>query len=410
MPIRQSRLRLPTESATRFGGVPTAPGPLRGLTVALLTAAMLLTGFGAVMVQSAGQVITIASGGTPLAGLLRQGGYAAVGIGLMLVLSRTPTARLRRGAWPLLAVGLCLQLLVYTPLGYEAGGNRNWLRLGPLSAQPAEFMKFVLLVWIASVLAAKAPLLHRWWHVVIPILPVVALSMFINILGGDLGTLMIITALLFGSLFFSGVRLRFLGAIAVVAAAGIAVMTLIKPNRVIRIVQFIEIDCLSDVEHAQGMCWQSLNGFWALAHGGVFGAGLGNSTAKWSWLPEAETDFIYAIIGEETGLIGAAAVLLAFVVITGALIGLLGRCTDPFATAVLGGAVAWISAQMIVNIAVVLGFIPVLGVPLPFVSAGGTSLISTLMALGVVLSCVREQAERDVLPVGIAEARGRRGS
>ncbi|GAA1623620.1 FtsW/RodA/SpoVE family cell cycle protein [Leucobacter chromiireducens] len=364
----------------------------------LLASVCLLVGLGILMVQSASQVTAIAAGGSPFSGLIRQGGYAVVGIALLLVLSRTPTARLRRLAWPLLGVGLTLQLLVYTPLGYEAGGNRNWLRLGPLSAQPAEFMKFVLLVWVATILAAKRPLLREWWHVAIPILPVVALSMGINVIGGDLGTLMIIAALVFGCLYFSGVRFRFLVTIAAIAAAGIAVMTLIKPNRVIRIVQFMEIDCLTDAEHAQGMCWQSLNGFWALAHGGIFGAGLGNSTAKWAWLPEADTDFIFAITGEELGLLGAAAVLAAFVAIALALVGLIGRLDDPFATAVLGGATAWISAQMAVNVAVVLGFIPVLGVPLPFVSAGGTSLISTLMAVGVVLACVREQAEREAAP------------
>ena len=395
MTSRSSRLRLPAARATGFGGVPTAAGPLRTLTTILVTAVCLLTGLGILMVQSASQVSAIAVGGNPFSGLIRQGGYALVGLGLLVALSRTPTDRLRRLAWPLLGAGLVLQLLVYTPLGYEAGGNRNWLRLGPLSAQPAEFMKFVLLVWVATVLATKRPLLREWWHVAIPILPVVALSMGINVIGGDLGTLMVIAALVFGCLFFSGVRLRFLAAIAAIAAAGIAVMTLIKPNRVIRIVQFMEIDCLNDAEHAQGMCWQSLNGFWALAHGGIFGAGLGNSTAKWAWLPEADTDFIFAITGEELGLIGAAAVLAAFVAIALALVGLIGRCSDPFATAVLGGATAWISAQMAVNVAVVLGFIPVLGVPLPFVSAGGTSLISTLMAIGVVLTCVREQAERD---------------
>ena len=402
------RVRLPSGRSSRGPLVPAGPGPLRALTLTLLGLVLFLTVTGIVMVQSAGQVTAIAAGRSPFSGVLRQGSFALVGLALMIVLSRVPTAVLRRRAWWLLGAGFVLQLLVYTPLGYEAGGNRNWLRLGPISAQPAEFMKFVLLVWASTVLAAKRQLLGRWWHVVVPILPVVALSMFINVLGGDLGTLMIITALVFGCLFFSGIRIRFLAGIAAIAALGIAVMTLIKPNRVVRIAHFIEIDCLSSAEHAQGVCWQSLNGFWALARGGVFGAGVGNSTAKWSWLPEAETDFIFAIIGEELGTIGAGVILLAFALLAGLLIVLIGHCSDPFAVSVLGGAAAWIAAQMTVNVAVVLGFIPVLGVPLPLVSAGGTSLVSTLMAMGVVLSCLREEGVARALGSGAAAGLGRR--
>ncbi|QIM16169.1 cell division protein FtsW [Leucobacter insecticola] len=355
----------------------------------------LLVGVGIIMVQSAGQVTAIAAGGNPLGGVLRQGAYALIGMSLALVISQMSLVKLRRLAWPLLLAGLVLQLLVYTPLGYEAGGNRNWLRLGPISAQPAEFMKFVLLLWVSTVLAAKRPLLGKWKHVVIPILPVVAASMCINVLGGDLGTLVIIAALVFGCLYFVQVKWRILGAIAVVAVLGIVLMTLIKPNRVFRVAQFFEIDCLNDPEHAAGMCWQSLNGFWALANGGLFGSGIGNSRAKWQWLPEAETDFIFAIVGEEVGLLGAMTLILVFVAICIVLVAIMARCTDVFSVSVMGGAVAWFGTQMVVNVSVVLGFVPVLGVPLPFVSAGGTSLISGLMAVGLVLACVRDQAARD---------------
>ncbi|PIJ08322.1 hypothetical protein BMH32_11050, partial [Leucobacter sp. OLJS4] len=328
----------------------------------------------------------------PLEGLMRQSAYAILGLGAMLVLSQVPTALLRRWAWVALLGGFALQALVYTPLGYEAGGNRNWLQLGPVSIQPAEFMKVVLLVWISTVLAAKRTLLSRWVHVVIPILPVVALSMLINVIGGDLGTLMIIAALVFGCLYFSQVRARILAGIAGVAVFGIGVMTVIKPNRVFRIAHFLEVDCVTDAAHAQGMCWQSLNGFWALAGGGLFGTGIGGSTAKWSWLPEADTDFIFAIVGEELGFVGAVSVVLLFAALAAVLLALMARCRDPFAVSAIGGCMTWITAQMLVNVSVVLGFVPVLGVPLPLVSAGGTSLVSTLMAVGVVLSCVREQA------------------
>ncbi len=388
--MRQQRVVLDEPRVTRPGIVPAGSGRLRKLTIALLTIVLLLVAVGVLMVQSASQVAAISSGRNPLGGVLRQGAYAAIGIGLMLAISRVPTAALRRYSWLLLAIGFFLQILVYTPLGYEAGGNRNWLRLGPISMQPAEFMKFVLLVWVSAVLAAKRRLLGEWVHVAIPILPVVAASMLINILGGDLGTLLVLAALVFGCLYFSRVRLRILAGIAAVAAIGIAAMTLMKPNRVVRIMHFFEVDCLRDAEHAYAGCWQTLNGFWALAQGGLFGTGVGGSTAKWHWLPEAENDFVFAILGEELGFVGAATVIALFVALAAVLLAL-GTCTDsPFARAVFGGLAVWVSAQMIVNIAVVLGFVPVLGVPLPFISAGGTSLLSLLLAVGVALSCVRE--------------------
>lgn len=390
--MRSSTIGLPEAAPARFRLIPEAPGPLRRLAIALIAIVLLLVGVGVVMVQSAGEVVAISAGQNPLEGLLRQSAYAVLGLGAMILLSQTPTALLRRFAWVALLGGFALQVLVYTPLGYEAGGNRNWLQLGPISIQPAEFMKFVLLVWISTVLAANRALLSRWVHVVIPILPVVALSMFINVLGGDLGTLMIIAVLVFGCLYFSQVRLRILAGIAFVAVLGIGVMTIVKPNRVFRIAHFLEVDCVTNVEHAQGMCWQSLNGFWALAGGGLLGTGIGGSTAKWSWLPEADTDFIFAIVGEELGFVGAISVVLLFAALAAVLLALMARCRDPFAVSAIGGCTAWITTQMIVNVSVVLGFVPVLGVPLPLVSAGGTSLVSTLMAVGVVLSCVRERA------------------
>ncbi|MDI6024248.1 FtsW/RodA/SpoVE family cell cycle protein [Leucobacter sp. UT-8R-CII-1-4] len=393
---RGNRLRvwsLPSVQSAQSWVLSLGRGPLRALTLALIAIVLLLVGIGIIMVQSASQVVAVANGEFPIEAMLRQGAYAALGLAGLVVFARLSTARLRKLSWLLLFLGLCLQLLVYSPLGYEAGGNRNWLRLGPVSMQPAEFMKLVLLLWVSSVIAAKKPLMTKWLHVWLPILPVVALSMFINVLGGDLGTLMVLAVLVFGCLYFSQIRLRILAGIALVAALGIAVMTMIKPNRVFRVLHFMEVDCLTNREHANDMCWQSLNGFWALAGGGVFGVGVGNSKAKWSWLPEAETDFIFAIIGEELGLIGTISVIALYVALIVVLLALMGRCVMPFSISVLGGLTAWIGAQMMINIAVVLGYVPVLGVPLPFISAGGTSLVSLLLAVGAALACIREEAK-----------------
>jgi cell division protein FtsW len=146
----------------------------------------------------------------------------------------------------------------------------------------------------------------------------------------------------------------------------------------------------TDSNQYQDLCWQPVHGMWALASGGVFGVGLGNSKAKWSWLPEADNDYIFAIIGEELGLIGAVVVLALFIVLAVSMIKVIRQSDDPFVRTVTGGILAWIIGQALVNIAVVLGLLPVLGVPLPLISAGGSALIMTLVAIGVVLSFARE--------------------
>ncbi|MBP2419395.1 peptidoglycan glycosyltransferase FtsW [Microbacterium imperiale] len=356
---------------------------------------LLLVTTGVVMVQSALQVRAVAAGEFPLSGALRQLPHVIIGLIAMLVVMRLPIATFKRFAWAGMLIGLALQALVYTPLGYEFQGNRNWLRIGPVSLQPSELMKLALLVWIATVIDAKSRLLNRWVHVVIPVVPVVALSMIVGILGGDLGSLMVIAGLVLGCLFFAQIRMRVLLAIVALAALGIAVMTAIKPNRVMRVAHFMEVDCLSDPDEKYGLCWQTLHGFGALARGGWSGVGFGSSRSKWHWLPEAENDFIFAIIGEEAGLIGACAALAVFLVIAVTMLIALTRCHQKFTTALIGGALVWIIGQMVVNVAVVLGFVPVLGVPLPFVSAGGSSLISLLTAVGVVVACLRDESRRE---------------
>lgn len=374
------RMRLPKPAAR-----------LPPLGIALVTVTVMLVLIGVIMVQSASSVVAIAADRNPLVGIQRQGVFALIGLAVMLALSRCSIATLQRFAWVGLGLGFLLQLLVYTPLGYEAGGNRNWVRIGPISGQPSEIMKLMLLVWMATILSAKERLLGSWKHVVIPIVPVVAVSIVINVAGGDLGSVLIITAVLFGALFFAQVRVRILVALALLGSVGIAIMTLMKPNRVMRVVHYLETDCVRDLDALHGLCWQPMQGLWAMANGGIFGVGLGQSKAKWSWLPAAETDYIFAMIGEETGLIGAVFVLLLFMVMGGIFAWLLRGPLNTFSAVIIGGAFTWFSTQMVVNIAVVLGFLPVLGVPLPLVSAGGTSLIAGLAAIGVVLACMRRE-------------------
>ncbi|WGD37062.1 putative peptidoglycan glycosyltransferase FtsW [Lysinibacter sp. HNR] len=375
--------------------LPRSESPLPVAYFLVTSATIVLVVLGVIMVQSSTAVTALTTGNSLLTGLKRQGLFALIGGITMVVLSRTPQHIVKKYAWVALAAGLFLQLLVYSPLGYEAGGNRNWIRIGPISGQPAELMKFVLVIWIATILSNKERLISSWKHALIPVVPVVILSIFINIVGGDLGTILVIVCLLFGALYFAQIKTRILLGLSVFFAAGVAVMTVIKPNRVMRVIHYLETDCVTDVESYHGLCWQPLHGLWAMSHGGVFGVGVGNSIAKWSWLPAADNDYIFAIIAEELGLIGALFTLGVFVLLIFAMVWALRKSRDLFSTVVLGAAMVWIASQMIVNISVVLGFIPVLGVPLPFVSSGGTSLLAAMAMMGVVLSCIRNNARAD---------------
>jgi cell division protein FtsW len=194
-------------------------------------------------------------------------------------------------------------------------------------------------------------------------------------------------ALVLGCLYFAGVKLRFLAVtIAVLGVLG-TMFAFTSESRSQRIMMWINGCTEND---AAGLCWQVQHGMWALASGGVFGVGLGNSKTKWNWLPEASNDFIFAIIGEELGMIGALVVLLLFIVLAIAFVRVIRSARDTFSRIATGGIMVWIIGQAFVNIAVVLGVLPVLGVPLPFISAGGSALIATLLAVGVVLSFARD--------------------
>jgi UDP-N-acetylglucosamine--N-acetylmuramyl-(pentapeptide) pyrophosphoryl-undecaprenol N-acetylglucosamine transferase/cell division protein FtsW len=222
-------------------------------------------------------------------------------------------------------------------------------------------------------------------------------------LGGDLGTTMIMAALILGALFFAGVRLRYLATGVVFVAIAAVIVAMSSASRLGRIAALFGGSSAANPD----VNWQIDNGFYALASGGVFGVGLGNSHSKWSWLPAADTDFIFAIIGEELGLIGAVVVLLLFVLLAVVFLRIIHASTDPFARVTTAAIMVWLIGQAFVNIAVVLGVIPVLGVPLPLISAGGTAMISSMIAIGIVLSFAR-QSHRDSLATQDADRAGAR--
>jgi cell division protein FtsW len=361
----------------------------------LLGVTLFLVAFGLVMVLSSSTVESFTADEGWFGQFSRQGMYAMIGVPLMLVASRMPPTFWKRWAWPALLVGGALQLLVFTPLGYGYGGNNNWLLIGSISMQPSEFVKLALIVWAAWVLAAKQDLLGDWKHVALPIAPVAGVAIGLVLVGRDLGTATIMVLIVLGCLYFAGVKLRFLATAAVSVFVLGVMFAFTSDSRASRIKVWME-GCTP--EDYQNYCWQIEHGIWALASGGLFGQGLGNSKTKWNWLPEASNDFIFAIIGEELGLIGASVVLLLFVVLAIAFVRIIRSTRDAFARITTAGVMVWVVGQAFVNIAVVLNVLPVLGVPLPLISSGGSALIATLLGIGVVLSFARRTSPDPLNP------------
>jgi cell division protein FtsW len=398
-----------THSATRRPISPAEPARKRGLAarvslgkvfapvpsefLLISSTAFLLTAFGLVMILSATSAISTAQGQPPYDAVVKQAVFAVLGLPLMFIASRLPIAFWKWIAWPALIVAVLFQLLVFTPLGTEANGNTNWIMIGGLQAQPSEFLKLALALWLGYVLFRKQTLLSKWQHVFIPVIPVAAIVIGTVIGGHDLGTVIILVLIVLGSLFFSGVKLRLFILPVIFGLGSLAIFALTSPNRMKRIMSFLNPDCIDDYLNT---CYQPLHGTWALAGGGIFGLGLGNSKEKYDWLPAAANDYIFAIVGEELGLIGCLVVLALFALFAVGAFHIIRKTDDPFVRIVAGGITVWIVGQALINIGVVLRVFPVLGVPLPFMSQGGTSLVSVLIACGVLLAFARTlPAKRD---------------
>jgi cell division protein FtsW len=364
----------------------------------LLGTTLFLVVFGLVMVLSSSSVESyIKNSSDSFASFSRQGLYAVIGIPLMLVVSIIRPAFWKKWAWLALGVALAMQLLVFTGLGGKGGGNRNWLDFGAFQAQPSELIKLALILWMAWVLQRKAALLDDWRHVLLPIGPVALLAILLVLGGDDLGTAIIMLFIVFGALFFAGVKLHYLVIAGVIVGTLGVAFAFTGGSRTRRINAWL-YGC--PIDDPADLCWQPTHGTWALASGSIFGVGLGNSKAKWSWLPEADNDYIFAIIGEELGLIGAIVVLALFIVLAFSFVRIYLATTDIFAKVVTSSVMIWVVGQAFVNIAVVLGLLPVLGVPLPLISSGGSALISTLIGIGVVLSFARQPRELPAEPIG----------
>ncbi len=373
--------------------------------VVMVSMALFLVIFGLVMVLSSSFVTAGSGSGNFLAVFTRQGIWAMLGLPAMFVISTWKPQALRALAPTLLLIGLILQgLVVFTPLGVTSGGNTNWLAIGGLTGQPSEFLKLALIVWMAHILAERVDYIREPQALGKPLIPGLVLALGFVLFGQDLGTMGVMAVIVLGVLFVAGVRLRILGTVVAFTAGLAAVMALIAPYLMERVTVWLA-GCSE--EEFLYQCWQPMQGTMALGSGGLLGVGLGNSRAKWSWLPEADTDYIFAVIGEELGLVGAGLVIVCFTILAVAMARLVQKNSDPFARLVTAGVMIWIVGQALVNIAVVLEYLPVLGVPLPFISVGGSALLSTLLALGVVMSVNRHTRVDPVWQPAAAKARSR---
>ncbi|MET4096545.1 putative lipid II flippase FtsW [Arthrobacter sp. UYCu712] len=362
----------------------------------ILGATLALTAIGIMMVLSASSVEAIAAGESPYSAALKQGMFAAIGLFCMFLLSRVNVVWLKRFAWLAIMAALVLLVLVLL-IGRSALGNQNWIDIGPFTFQPSEAAKLALALWMATVLGAKTKLLSQSKHALIPVAPVAALVIGLILAGNDLGTAMIVMIITAAALFFAGVRLYVFGIGAVLLGAATAVLAITSPNRVCRILSWTGQTCADGSD----LNYQSTNGLYGLASGGWFGVGLGQSRQKYSWIPEAHNDFIFAIIGEELGLIGTLVVLVLFAILGTAIYRVVVAQKDMFHRVLAGTIMVWLLGQATVNMAVVTGLAPVVGIPLPFISYGGSALLMSLCAIGVVLSLARAQMAPGMQPKGL---------
>ena len=357
----------------------------------VLAATTMLLALGLVMVLSASSVESFSESGSSFSIFAKQLQWSAIGLPLMWVVSRLPVRAFRLLAWPaLLATLVLLALVQVSPFGVAVNGNRNWLDFGgPMRLQPSEFAKLVLAVWGAHVLAAKWRLLDRWRHLLVPVLPASGLVVFLVLAGRDLGTVLVLGSVVAGLLLAAGAPMRLFVAGGAVAAAGLAVLVTGSDNRMSRMTAFLQ-PASADPE---GIGYQLLHAKYALGSGGWFGLGLGASREKWGRLPEQQTDFIFAIIGEELGLVGTATVVLLFAALGYAGVRIATRSGDLFVRLAAGAVTVWLLAQATINLGAVLGVLPIIGLPLPLLSYGGSALLPTLLALGMLLAFAR--AEED---------------
>ncbi|MDR1427520.1 MAG: putative lipid II flippase FtsW [Bifidobacteriaceae bacterium] len=364
------------------------PAVARSLATAyymIVFATVLLVALGLMMVVSSHAVDALAKDESPWATAWQQVAFIAAGAAIGFALSRVPNRAWLGLTWIAFAATAAFQAIVVLGAGISAGGNTNWLRVGPFTFQPAEFLKYGLAMWLANVLANKARRLDDWRALIWPALVGVVGALGLVAAGHDAGTASIVAIMALGALIIAGVPWRKIAVIGLGAGLGAATLILTSDNRRERVRVLFNP---GDVEQfSEG--WQVRQASYALAEGGWFGQGLGASRVKWEWLSQADTDFIFAVVGAELGLLGCLVVLILFGVLAVGLFQVVRLHPNRFCQIAVGAFTCWLLGQAIVNIGMVIQVLPVVGVPLPFVSSGGSALIACLGAIGTVLGLLR---------------------
>lgn len=342
-----------------------------------------LTGLGLVMVLSASSIHSLEINGSSFAIFIRQFIFLLVAIPVAFLASRLPLR-----AWTHFArisfIGSVLMLVVLQipGMGVSVNGNRNWIAIGPAIFQPSEFAKFFMILWAGFMLAKEERRGTNSSNVIKALVPTFGLVMVLVMVGNDLGNAAIFASILVSLLFVSGIKLRALGVAGMVGFSLIGLFIVTAPNRMRRLLAVFE-PFSPEFYNLSG--WQPAHSVMGMASGGLFGVGLGASRQKWGNLPEAHTDFIFSVIGEELGLVGTLCVLLLFATLILSIFRIAIRTSDPMSKYVCAGVGSWVSIQVILNIGSTLSVLPVVGVTLPLLSYGGSSLIAIFLALGFVV-------------------------
>jgi cell division protein FtsW len=362
---------------------------------------ILLLALGLVMVLSTASVTDLSFGLSPYSDFEKQLVGVCIGLPLMWVAARSSPRLFRAAAYPLLAVaiiGLCLVLI--HGVGVTKNEATRWIALGPLQFQPSELAKLALAVWGADLLARKEKMgmLADWRHMLVPLLPGTGLLALLVMAGDDVGTTFVLLIVFLALLWFAGAPGRVFSALLILMGMVLLLLVVTQSWRVRRITGLFDTSNTNPV----GANQQAIQGRVALGDGGLFGVGLGASKIKWGWLPESTSDFIFAIIGEELGLVGTLCVTAMYGGLAFAGLRVARRAPDPFSRLCSAAITAWIVIQAVVNIGAVVGVIPITGVPLPLVSQGLSSVLVTMVALGMLMSFARRSP-------GASEALAARG-
>jgi cell division protein FtsW len=366
------------------------PGRATGTCLAILGLVGFLTLFGLVMVISASSVTDLKEHGTTWYSFKRQALWAIVGTFGLVLAVRVHYRRWRRWAGPMLVGSLALLVLVLVPgIGAEANGASRWIGVGALRVQPSEFAKLAVLLFVAKLLSdrereGKARVAALTLKPTLVVFGAVAALLMLQ---PNLGTTIALGAIVLTMLFIHGARVHHLGGIALLGAGAAAFLALQASYRRARVTAF-----LNPWADPSDTGYQTIQSLVGIASGGLFGVGLGASRAKYEFLPEAHTDFIFAIVAEELGLLGAAVVIGLFVALVYFGVRVALDTADPFGRLVATGITTWFGVQAFINIGAVVAVLPITGVPLPFVSFGGSSLVVTLVAAGI-LANIASHAE-----------------